>query len=782
MKLSLNWLRDFVDWTGTSGELTELLTRTGIEVADVVTRGADFPNVVIGQILESNPHPNADRLSVCRVDDGSGAPRQIVCGAKNYKAGDKAPVALPGAVLPGDFKIKTGKLRGVESAGMLCSAKELRLAEDSDGLLILPASAPVGLPLSAVFPSDTIFEIEITPNRGDWLSHFGVAREVAAFSQLALTPPATVTEAAPRHDAAVARIEALAQCPFYSLRRIRGVTPGPGPQWLRDRIEAAGLRAINNVVDVTNYVMLELGQPLHAFDAAKLSGEIVVRIGKPGEKLPALDGREYLTGGHLVIADRNGPLALAGIMGGEHSAVGPGTREVLLESALFDPATIRRSARALGLHSDSSHRFERGVSPGGVLAASARAAALIVETAGGESDAEISCEGAVPAAPDAIGLRHARCRALLGADVSDFEITDWLGRLGLGRLGESEGCSQWNIPAHRLDLTREVDLIEEVARMAGIDRIGGRLQSLPATPGAADAGYDFEMGARQQLVGSGFSEARTSTLVSAAMLWRGEEAVRLRNPLGEDQAFLRTSLAPGLLDAGARNIRHGAARITLFEIGRTFHIGQPEERRALGLVLTGTSTPVSWRSNSPRELDWHDAKGIIESLAPGMILEPGQASDPLGLFASIQSAGNPIGWMGQLTPPAARAMDAAGPVIVAELHLTALQAAGQPHAYVEIPRFPGSSRDFAIVCPLALPYSAISGCLTDAGENLLHSVSPFDIFTDPSGEKLPADKKSVAISLTFQATGRTLTNEEVNDACERLKDRLRSQLGATFRE
>lgn len=782
MKISLNWLRDYVAWTGSLDELVTLLTRTGLEVADVATRGVDFPKVVIAQILESTQHPNADRLSVCRVDDGSGQPRQIVCGAKNYRVGDKVPLALPGAVLPGDFKIKTGKLRGVESEGMLCSAKELGLAEDAEGLLILPPDAPVGEPVAVLYPADTVLELEVTPNRGDWLSHVGVAREIAAFTGGTYQRP-KISPAPSAEAGSFVSLEASGLCPFYSVRRIRNVQVGPSPSWLRERLEKAGLRAINNVVDVTNYVMLELGQPLHAFDAAKVNEGIVVRPAREGEKFPALDGREYTLGpGHLVIADSGRPLALAGVMGGEDSGVTSATTDVLLESAVFDSATVRRTARELDLHSDSSHRFERGVDPEGILAASARAAALIVELAGGAADGEVLVAGRLPASSAPIMLSHARCRALLGFPVEDESIRQVLSGLGLSLVGEAEGSTTWRAPSHRGDLLREVDLIEEVSRVVGMEKIPARLSAFPAEPGEADARYDFQMVLRHKLVALGLSECRTSALLSQAMLWQDLPALRVKNPLGEDQAFLRTSLLPGLLAAVARNIRQGAKTIGLFEVGRTFQAREIEEEATLALAWFGRANTPDWRGEENRSLDWHDLRGVVQELAGAHTLVKISAAEPLALAAEVLVGDRRVGIIGQLSPGAARAIDADGPVVVAELSVDALRLSGGAPVYQEVPKFPSVTRDIAIVCPLSLAYAEIEASLVGAREELLLGVAPFDVFTDASGQKLPADRKSVAISLTFRTPGRTLSGEEVNAACERLKQTLKRNLPVDFRE
>ena len=399
MKFSLNWLGEFVELPDDVAQLADLLTLAGVEIEGIETRGANFPQVIVAQITASSPHPNADRLSVCQVDDGSGQVRQIVCGAKNYKVGDKVPLAQPGAELPGGLKIKASKLRGVESQGMLCSAKELGVAEDAAGLLILAPEAKIGAPITELFPNDTILDVEITPNRADLLSHYGLAREIAALTRKSLRPLEIAEPPTATGDAV--RISATRECPFYSARRIEQIAVGPSPNWLRTKLEAVGLRAINNIVDITNFVMLEIGQPLHAFDADKLEGGINVRLARPDEKFLALDGRTYqLDENKMLIADAARGIAIGGVMGGEDTGVTATTRNILLESAYFLPASVRRTARELSLPSDASYRFERGVDPSMVLRASARATQLIHEIAGGTPADSTIIAGTLPAPPD----------------------------------------------------------------------------------------------------------------------------------------------------------------------------------------------------------------------------------------------------------------------------------------------------------------------------------------------------------------------------------------------
>lgn len=781
MKVSLNWLREFVDCQLSAGELEALFRRAGLEVASVETRGADFDKVVVAQILESAQHPNADRLSVCKVDDGSGTPRQIVCGAKNYRVGDKVPLALPGAVLPGDFKIKTGKLRGIESEGMMCSAKELKLAEEAEGLLILPKDALVGSPIGDQFPSDSLFELEITPNRPDWLNHLGVAREITVFTGLPLSDPGIPAPSTAPAGQAV-KIEA-AECSYYTLRRIRGVKVGPSPQWLADRLASVGLRPVNNVVDVTNFVLFELGQPLHAFDAAKIDGSLHVRRAAEGENFRALDGRDYKLGeDFLVIADDKRPVALAGVMGGEDSGVSATTTDILLESAVFDPGFVRRASRTLGLISDSSYRFERGVDPEMVASASARAAELIVQVAGGVAD-DVVLEAGSHWARTEIALRHARVRSLLGADIPDQEIEESLTKVGLEK-SSGGGDSTWSVPGFRHELTREVDLIEEIARVVGIEKIPSQTAGFFAHSSAPDSAYDFLMECRRSLAGLGFSEARTSTLVSVAgAAWFGP-AVELKNPFGDDQSRLRTSLLPGLLSALKRNADLGAPSIRLFECGRVFSVSGEASR--LALVATGSLSAPDWRGAPPRSWDIFDLKGAVAELA-GLRDEDFVALPnpplPFGAAIEVSKNGIRIGLLGILHPAEARKLDASAPVVAAEFDAAAWQGAANPIAATKpLPKFPSSTRDIALIAPLPLSYGDVRTAVLAQKEPLLESVSLFDLFADPSGKNLPADRKSLAISLTFRSGERTLTTEEVNATTDRLKAGLKERLGVDFRE
>jgi phenylalanyl-tRNA synthetase beta chain len=798
MKVSLNWLRELVELPPTVPALVDLLTMAGVEVEGIETTGCSIANIVVGEIQESAQHPNADRLSVCKVDDGSGTQRQIVCGAKNYKVGDKVPLALPGAQLAPDFAIKVGKLRGVESQGMLCSAEELGLPATlgargaKDGLLILPAEAKPGTPFSEVFHSDTVLDLEITPNRPDLLSHAGIAVEIATLTGRKITKPDGPAEPKFGGDLPAVAVETVSPC-CYTARRISGVKVGPSPEWLRAKLESIGLRAINNVVDVTNFVMMASGQPLHAFDAAKVRGALRVRNASEGEQFLALDGKTYaLRPGDLVIADDEKALAIAGVMGGESSGVSETTTEVLLEAAVFEPASIRRTSRRLGLSSDSSYRFERGVWSGGIERASLCAAKYIAEVAGaslvspaGEAgQPEILAQRNAPRA--AIPLRLARLAALLGVDVPQERVDQILTGFGCEKTADG-----WRPPGFRLDLIREVDLIEEIARVIGMEVIPARTQARFTGASATDRNYDRVMALRQAFVAQGFHEARSITLVPAEPLGlkfaKTDPAslLRVKNPMNDDQIVLRPGLLHGLLTAVRDNLRAGAKSVRLFEIGRVFSTQRPEEFTRAAAVLAGPLAERNWRAGEGRSADIFDLKAVMCAVfGEGVALEP-EENSALALSLAVKANGKPVGFAGQLWPADARALDADVPIVFVEVDLAALwknTATDAAKKYREIPRFPATSRDIAMLAPLSLSHEAISSVLAKAKEPLLAAVELFDVFTDATGAKVPADKKSLAYSLTYRSAERTLTADEVNAAHSRLKQRLTSELAVVLRE
>src|SRR5213595_3375305 len=510
MKFSVNWLGEFVDLPASVDELADVLTLAGIEIESIEQRGAKIDNVIVAQVTASSQHPNADRLSVCEVDDGSGTKRQIVCGATNYKVGDKVPLALPGAKLPNGTEIRKSKLRGVESEGMLCSAIELGLGQDAAGLLILSPESKIGAPIGDVFPSEMILDVEITPNRGDLLSHFGLAREIAALTGNTLK--STPREAKIDIRKTGVAISAIRECPFFSARKIDDVKVGPSPQWLRAKIESVGIRSINNIVDVSNFVMLELGQPLHAFDANKLKGDINVRLARDGEKFLALDGKTYsLKTDNCVVADQERAVGIGGVMGGEETGVTDSTKNILLEAAYFLPASIRRTARELNLPSDASYRFERGVDPEMVLRASQRATELIREIAGGTPGKEINVAGKLPANPPDVSLSCEKCNRVIGITLKPKTVDEVLTGFGLKKISAAK-ITKWKIPSYRHDLHRDVDLIEEVVRAYGAEKIPGTNRSRFTASSAVDHAHDLESAWRSRLAAVGLNEVRTSKL------------------------------------------------------------------------------------------------------------------------------------------------------------------------------------------------------------------------------------------------------------------------------
>jgi phenylalanyl-tRNA synthetase beta chain len=549
-----------------------------------------------------------------------------------------------------------------------------------------------------------------------------------------------------------------------------------------------GLRPINNIVDITNFVLLETGQPLHAFDAARLDGGIRVRLAEKGETFLALDGNSYtLDADNLVIADANRAVALGGVMGGEDTGVTETTTDVVLESALFEPANIRRTAFALGLSTDSSYRFERGVDPEGVLAASRRATDLIVELAGGKPAEGVARAGELPPSNPDVTLRYSRCSALIGTDIAIDRIKRILSNLGLDLVGEQEDSSIWEIPAYRRDLTREVDLIEEVARVHGIDALPDKDTSRFVPASEVDRLYDFRMQAARLLVGAGFFEVRTGTLLPERALrddLLGQaKPITLKNPLTEDTAALRTSIIPPLLRVVERNVHQGAQSIRLFELGKVYSEGKPEEAFRLAIAMTGGTRSPSWHDKAPRPLDFYDLKGAIQSLGiPALDIRP--AENPrVAICAEVLSGDRPLGYAAQVLPARARELDVETPLLIAEIDLDACaDRHGAPRRVEELDRFPAVRRDIAILVPEEVEHARILEVLEKAGEELLTGVVLFDVYSDPEGKRLPAGRRSLAYALTYRAKDRTLKAEEVEAAHKRLKDRLKESLKVEFRE
>jgi phenylalanyl-tRNA synthetase beta chain len=759
MKFTYNWLKQYVDFDWSPAELAEKLTFAGIEVEEVVTIGGGaIQQVVVCQILSSEKHPNADKLSVCRVNDGQGE-RQIVCGAKNYKVGDKVPVALPGVTLPNGMTITEAKLRGLESQGMLCSAEELGLPKGEDGLLILPAETAIGITLSeALGGADAVFDIEVTPNRPDWLSVVGIAREISALTGNPLRfPEVVVTESGePVQKLTSVTVDAPDLCPRYSARVIQSVKIAPSPAWLKQILEKVGLRSVNNVVDVTNYVLLECGHPLHAFDYKLLTEQrIVVRRAVPGERFVAIDGTQHeLTPEMLVIADAKRAVALAGVMGGKESEISDQTTDVLLESAWFLPSSIRKTSKQSGLASDSSYRFERGADIGQVIWASNRATQLIQQLAGGQIAQGIVDTLAKPVEKRRVHCRYAQVNRLLGIEVPAETVKKIFAGLSLNVVtSDTNGC-EVEVPTFRVDLEREVDLIEEVCRIYGVEKIPAKMQPATGAVSRFDAQWNARTRVRQILAAIGFHEAQNQTL--------GDQGdLKLQNPLNADQQALRSSLVPGLLANLRTNVSRHQYDVRLFEIGRVFAPDGKESLR-LALAATGRRDPQSWETDvRDVKLDYYDVKGALEEL-----------EGALGISVNAE--------IKQISAAQAKKMDFRDAVHVTEIELDSFLTAEEgDKTFRELPKFPAVVRDVALVVEESVQHGDIVAAIAKNPNKFLERVELFDIYW---GSSIPTGKKSMAYSLTFRAPDRTLTDAEINGAHEQLKRSLLQTLQCEIRE
>ena len=792
MNISLNWLATHLALSGKSiKEIDDLFTFAGVEVEGIVSKGITSDRIVVAQIMEAVQHPNADRLKVTQVNCGEATLRQIVCGAQNYKVGDKVPCALPGAELPGGFTIGETVMRKVESKGMLCAAAEIGLPAGEDGLLILPPDSEIGKPVKQLFDSDTLLELEVTPNRPDLLSHRGMARELATLLKTPLKP--LEIRGADVSSAQTIRIDAPAACPLYTAVKISGVTIKESPAWLKQRLESIGLRPINNIVDVTNFVLHELGQPLHAFDATKLTGSIIVRNAADRETFLALDESTHvLTPDDLLISDESGAvLALAGVMGGLTSGVTETTTEILLESAYFTPQVIRRTSRRTALSSDSSYRFERGVDPAGVVTASAFAVKLILELAGGTADSTIQLAGEAPVVVKSVTLDAQKLDQLMGGSIPLADAEEILTRLGLTKLADGT----WDVPSFRADLQRHIDLVEEIARVHGLANVPSRFQGtfVPASP--VDAAYDADMVLRRRLAALGLHECQTIKLISDAQVsdilplrpMQDGDVIRVKLPLSEDHAVMRPSIVPGLIASAARNVRQQAKSLRFFEMGRVFRNAgggkaKDQESETLALLLSGSAQPTGW-SQADRTADLYDLKAILSALLGDRKITFTPKDRPGFVLASdIKVDDQNIGVFARLTPARERELDFSTPVYVAELDLGKLRKLLNGISHVEdLPQFPGSSRDAAMELPLTTPNAQIEAVIAKLAEPLLVSSECFDVFTDPTGQKIAADSKSVAYRFHYRESARTLKTEEIDTAHQKVLEALTKGLGVKFR-
>jgi len=862
MKVTLNWLKQYVDFDWSPEQLAERLTMLGLEVEGVHKIGGEFDGIVIAQILTRDPVPGSDKLSVCKVNDGKGE-RVIICGAQNHKVGDKVPLILPNFALPlkpGEkepFVIKERKVFGITSHGMMCSPQELGLPDEVDGLLILPADAPVGKPFAEYLGragGDVVYDLEITPNRPDWNSVIGIAREIAAVTgnklkmpvcSGAVSAPTAVTDR--RYSAAdlvSVRLDDPDLCPRYTARVVKGVKIGPSPDWLKSTLEKVGIRSISNVVDVTNYVLMEIGHPLHAFDYHLISRSrvcenadgsrsskppsddssykptIIVRRANAGEKFKTLDNVERtLTNEMLLIADEQKGIALAGIMGGQNTEINNSTTDVLIESACFSPTNIRRTSKALGLRSESSYRFERGADIGICDWASQRCAQLILETAGGQLAEGMVDAYPKPVEPKQITLRHHKVNELLGIALKPEECEFYLGQLGLktvGRKVRPVGAggppepATFQIPTFRVDLKREVDLIEEIVRLHGVDKI-------PSTPprgaigaNAFDSVHDEIAEARRILSGLGLDEAQGQTLISKSEIRnpKSEEIVALANPLSSDMDVLRSSLLPGLIHSLRHNVSRKNYDVALFEIGRGFrsvdsHVREkpkspehadadkavraPNEERRVAIALTGQRNSPFW-SGAERDakFDIHDLKGLLEEFFAqfglrGMTFNRrAESTAQLIESATIQLGKQMLGEFGRLSPVLAKKYDLRDAVLLAELNFDLLLARRNPaRSFKPLPQFPAIRRDVAMIVPEATTHEAVLQVVKQTKPANLETVELFDVFR---GKHVPEGQKSLAYAFTYRAADKTLTDAEVNAAHTKIVEAFKAQLQATVRE
>jgi len=798
MRVPYQWLCEWVAVPWPARELGERLTMAGFELERLEPAAPPFEGVIVAEILEAGPHPQADKLRLCRVKTGAGEPRQVVCGAANARAGLKSAFAEVGARLPGGMEIRTARLRGVESQGMLCSAQELGLAESSTGILELPADAPLGCSVREYLGlDDLVLELNVTPNRGDALSVLGIAREVAALSGRALSGPRIEPVVARNADQIAVRLDAPAACPKFVGRVVRGVdNRAPSPQWLRERLRRAGLRSVGPIVDVTNYVMLELGQPMHAYDLARLRGDIEVRMARAHECIRLLDGSAVeLDPDVLVIADAEGAVGVAGIMGGERSAVSAATVDVFLESAYFAPEAVAGRPRRLGATTDAAQRFERGVDPAHQERAMERATELLYSIAGGSPGAAIltqSSEYLPRRLP--VRLRRSQVARLLGAPLDAARVEAIFTGLQMSVTRATEG---WAVtpPAHRFDVLIEADLIEEIARIEGFAAISEQDGSAAQRFSPAPESVPPERAVLESLVARGYHEAITYAFVDPALqsrLFPDREALALSNPIAADLSVMRVSLWPGLLKVALENQHHQQERVRLIERGARFALEQGtlhEIDSVAGLAL-GARLPEQWGSSGEARsaLDFFDVKADVESLleatgARGAFsfeaaqlgcLHPGRSARLLRKGAAPEA----VGWLGELHPRLVRELHLSGAPILFELDFRAALTVVLPRSR-DVSRFPQVRRDIAVVVDEAVTLSALRERVTLAASGALREIRVFDVYR---GGGVEEGRKSVALGLIFQDISRTLTDEDVDRAVASVVADLRASLGARIRE
>lgn len=813
MKISLKWLHDYVDVTEffqNPEVLAEALTRGGLEVEEITNRAKDFNHVVVGHILEKDKHPNADKLSLCRVSTGEGVVHQIVCGAQNHKAGDRVIVALPGAVLPGNFAIKKAAVRGVDSAGMLCSLKELGLAKESEGIAILPTDAPVGKSYAEYAGYDDItFELKVTPNRADCLSHFGLAREVACLFGKELKNPVSepkLSSGSTKKEIAL-EVKAFDLCPRYTGRYLKGVKVGPSPAWLVKRLEGVGLNSINNIVDVTNYVMMELGQPLHAFDAAFIGGKkIIVDRATPGEKFITLDGTEItLNGEELTIRDNSHPVCLAGVVGGKNSGVSETTTNVFLEAAYFLPMSARKTSRSHGIDTDSGYRFSRGVDPDGALRGLNRATQLILQVAGGEAFADPHDFYPSPVKKSKVNISIATVSDRLGYEAEEAKFVDFMKRLGC--LVEKSGTEYAVLPpTFRFDLEQDMDLVEEYARLNGYEHIPESLPEFKEMPSQHDKAFMLNRLVSEIVRAEGFQQAFNFAFVGskaektflgnleslkAAGLSASEKEIRLLNPLNEEMDVMRTGLSFGLFKNLNNNFHSGNMVGRLFEIGNTFAVagdGAYAENARLALAAWGQPQNLWTKSlNVPLVFE---LKATVEALLKALNISAFTWVTPAnkeevpsflhqGQFAQLLVEGKKVGFIGTVHPILLDENKIRVPAALAELDLDQLYK-GQPRPYriQSISKFPIVERDFAFVMPKTLKVGDVLKDIRKAAGAVLLNADVFDLY---EGEKMEAGTKSVALRLWLQDKNATLQDAQINEVTTKVLESLKKNFNLSVR-
>ncbi len=797
MIFSYNWLKEYIEDLPAPKDLADVLTMTGTEVESVSLSGPSISGVVTATVLGCAPHPNADRLQLCEVTAGL-EKLSIVCGARNMKAGDRVALALDGAALPGGIRIKRSKIRGVESQGMMCSEVELGLKDASEGIMILPPEIPAGMDINeALGLKDFMMEVGVTPNRADLLSVRGLSREVAAVAGAPFRDKVfeVVEEGGPVEDYISVSIESGAPCRRYAARVIEGVTVGPSPDGLKKRLEAHGIRPVNNVVDATNYAMLELGSPLHAFDLDRISGRAIdVRLAGDNESIATIDSRERaLDPSMLVIADDRGPVALAGVMGGEATEVTEATRDILLEAAWFLPSSVRRTSRKTNLSTDSSYRFERGVDINGLSRALDLCASMIQRLAGGRV-----AKGTIDLYPEEIvrkpiGLRMERVRALLGVDPGKADALDILKRLGVSAEETLEGVFKAVAPSWRVDINEEIDLIEEISRLYGYANIPATLPASALRLAVTGRAFDIKRKVKEILASIGFIEVINYSFVSGNLFSMtgpaAKEGVGILNPLTEEQAVMRDSLLPSLLDNLRRNLLKKNEDLRIFELAPVFtpRGKLPEERwKAAGLIY-GLRWEYRW--NYAKEwADFFDVKGAVERLFDGLGMDLPlevsgvDADDRLfhpGKSAALLLNGRVCGVFGEAHPDVVRAFDLKRPVYLFEADVDSIvQTPARKARYCPLPKFPESARDIAFIADDRVPYGEIIKSIEDLDTKLIEKVELFDVYC---GGNIPSGKRSMAIRIAYRSADRTLTYDEVEGMHSRVAKRLEERFGAEIR-